>query len=282
MVDNIGKARKGLAVYFTGLIILSGLVEWMILRTGEEIDKHLGLIFLLMWTPAIASIVARLILSEGVKDVSFKLKGAFGIKTLIGWLYPVAVGLIAYGVAWLTGLAIFSASIMSFITLLVNTLFIGTIIAAIFTAGEEIGWRGYMLTRLFDAKIPHPVFISSVIWGLWHLPMILSGQYTAGPNLTLSVVIFMIFIIPTTYFISWLRLQTGSIWPSIIFHASWNALIQGVFDQSTKDRTIWLGESGILVALVGIVLVFLIVRGKWIIKHTPDDEAPGQADLKSI
>jgi hypothetical protein len=41
-------------------------------------------------------------------------------------------------------------------------------------AGEEIGWRGYMLTRLVDAGIPRPVLASGLIWGLWHVPVVLA------------------------------------------------------------------------------------------------------------
>lgn len=283
MADYVANARKGLAIYFVVLIILTGLLEWLLLRTGDPIAKHIGLVYLLMWAPAIASFVARLILREGIRDVSFKLQRAFGLKALIiGWLYPVPVGVIAYGLAWLTGLATFSMSGMSFVTALAFNLIVGVLYSATSTTGEEIGWRGYMLTRLFDAKILRPVLISGVIWGLWHLPLILSGQYASGPNPTLSAVIFMALIVPTTYLVSWLRLQSGSIWPPIIFHASWNSLIQGVFDQSTKETSIWLGESGILVALVSLALVIFLVRGRWAIKHMPTEETAEQVSAMAV
>lgn len=95
------------------------------------------------------------------------------------------------GLAWLTGLATFSAAGMSFIGSIVINLTVGVLFSGTATAGEEIGWRGYMLMRLFNAKIPRPVLVSGVIWGLWHLPLILSGQYSSGPNRTVSAVIFM-------------------------------------------------------------------------------------------
>jgi hypothetical protein len=38
-------------------------------------------------------------------------------------------------------------------------------------------------------------------------------------------------------------------------------VIQGAFDRSTSGTTIWVGESGILTAIVDVVLVVLIVRG---------------------
>ena len=42
-------------------------------------------------------------------------------------------------------------------------------------AGEEIGWHGYMLTRLVDAGMAKPILTSGLIWGLWHVPLILGG-----------------------------------------------------------------------------------------------------------
>lgn len=46
---------------------------------------------------------------------------------------------------------------------------------------EEIGWRGYMLTRLIDAGVLRPVLASALIWGLWHVPLVLAGVCAAGP-----------------------------------------------------------------------------------------------------
>ncbi len=44
-------------------------------------------------------------------------------------------------------------------------------------AGEEIGWHGYMLTRLVDAGVAKPILTSGLIWGLWHVPLILGEVY---------------------------------------------------------------------------------------------------------
>jgi uncharacterized protein len=32
---------------------------------------------------------------------------------------------------------------------------------------------------------------------------------------------------------SWSRLATGSVWPSVLMHATWNSVIQGGFDALT-------------------------------------------------
>src|SRR5207253_2973466 len=63
----------------------------------------------LMWTPAAASVVARLALHDGFGDVSFRLGGRRGSKAMgLALIFPVVIGLIAYGIAWTTDLVQFS------------------------------------------------------------------------------------------------------------------------------------------------------------------------------
>jgi membrane protease YdiL (CAAX protease family) len=234
--------------------------------------------FVLMWVPAFASIIARLVLREGVADVSFRFGGRRGLKDImLALVFPIIVGLVAYGIAWITGLTRFAVSkgslnappLISFIVLLLILMTIGTVQSALTAAGEEIGWRGYMLTRLIDARIPRPVFVSGLIWALWHLPLIFSGLYAAGPFPALSAGIFMVTTISLGYVIARLRLESGSIWPAIFLHAAWNAVIQAGFDHVTKGSAalLWTGESGILVALTIVVAALIISRGQWTIIH---------------
>ena len=269
------RARRGLAIYFSVLLPLSAALEYTVLRAGDPIRNHGGLIFLLMWSPALASIVARIALAEGVSDVSFRIGGVLGLRAIaIAWFYPLAVGFLAYGIAWVTGLARFappplaafgldkSPAAARFGILLAGTLTMGTILSMISAAGEEIGWRGYMLTRLIDARVPRPVLVSGLIWGVWHLPLILSGQYASGGKPALSATIFLINIVAFAFLSARLRLGSGSVWPAVVLHASWNAIIQTVFDASTtgEKSTLWIGESGVLVMAANVLWVLFLLR----------------------
>ena len=287
MSQSVQRARQGLAIYFSVLVPASALLEWLLLRTGDPIEKHLGLVFALMWVPALGSFIARILLREGIRDVSFRFGGVKGAKALlVAWIYPLAVGGPSYGFAWLAGLSVFSPPLLEpfnlqlappltrFGVLLALTFSLATVFGTLFAAGEEIGWRGYMLTRLIDAKIPRPVLASGLIWGLWHLPLILSGQYASGPSPALSACIFLLNITVFAYLAARLRLESGSVWPATLVHAAWNAIIQGVFDASTQGKSIWVGESGILVALVNLVVVAMLVRGNWTVKRTPGETEP--------
>lgn len=282
--DSERLARRGLVIYLGVLLVGSIVFEWLLLRAGDSIRNHVELVLPWMWMPAIASVVARRALGEGANDVSFRFGGWMGARmALLGWLFPLAVGGVAYGLAWSTDLASFKRPTVpglpavtdpaaAFALLLAIRLTIGVPIAALAAAGEEIGWRGYMLTRLIEARVPRPIFVSGLIWAGWHLPLILGGVYASGSNPLASAGLFSVAIMAQTYLLAHLRLASGSVWPAIIGHAAWNATLQGVFDFSTvsNPNSLWIGESGILVAFTSAGLASLLVHGK-----RPFQRAPG-------
>src|SRR5262249_11127129 len=151
----------------------------------------------------------------------------------------------AYGAAWTAGFAKFqlplppqshlyadSATTNFFASLLLmGTL--GTLVSGVSAFGEELGWRGYMLTRLITAGGPRPVLVSGLIWAIWHVPLILSGQYAAGAQPQLSAMLFVIGVVADGYLVAYLRLRSGSVWPAVMLHAASNAIIQGTFDRAT-------------------------------------------------
>ena len=69
-----------------------------------------------------------------------------------------------------------------------------------------------------------------------------------------------------------LRLETGSVWPAIALHAAWNAIIQAAFDPASTGAgtELWIGESGIFVALTMIVAAIIFSRGRWTIRRVPE------------
>jgi membrane protease YdiL (CAAX protease family) len=250
-----------------------------------------------MFAPAAASVVARLVLREGFADVSFRFGGRQTLKAiLLAVVFPIVIGLVAYGVAWATGLARFdpqplglvpsfvgdtASPITIFVVILAWAVTIGTIIGALSAAGEEIGWRGYMLTRLIDAGVPRPVLASGLIWALWHVPLIVAGVYVAGSSPVVSAMLFMITVTSIGFVFARVRLETGSIWPAIALHGAWNSIIQGAFDPVTMGTgagaTLWVGEGGILTALALIVAAVIFSRGHWTIRRVPEEQQVGVA-----
>lgn len=265
-------ARKSLAVFFAFLVPLTAVAHVLIIRNGMT----LPLVAYAMWTPGIASVLTRLIRREGFLDVSFKFRTP-GMKwsLLVACFYPLVVGVLAYGGAWITGLAEFSwippEAAPSFLTglpvwvsfsiwlVLVSVMTFP--ISAALAFGEELGWRGFMVKRLIEAEIPYPVLISGVVWGLHHVPVILSGQYgPAGSGGLAAVGPFMVGIVAAGFTIAAARLISGSVWPAVVFHAVYNSMMQGGFDTALASTSRWLGEAGYLLVAVEVVVAVAIWR----------------------
>jgi membrane protease YdiL (CAAX protease family) len=285
-IASAAKARKGLTVFFPVLIVSSAIVEYLIVRDGDPMSNHPNLVLVLMWIPALSSAVARLSLREGIRDVSFRFGGKVGLRSIgFAVLVPLIVGTVAYGIAWATGLVGFSAitpspaelamslaaariAALEPISRLLVSVALGatifTVYGCLWTAGEEIGWRGYMLTRLIAAGAPQPLFLSGLIWAVWHLPLILSGSYASGPSPLLSAALFIFTVLGIALVAGVLRLRSGSVWPAIVLHAAWNSIIQNPLDRSSigPGATLWVGESGVLVAVTTLI-VGLVVYQRW-------------------
>jgi membrane protease YdiL (CAAX protease family) len=276
------QARRGLFIFFALLIPFTALFQWQMITRG-------GIWVLpLMLLPAAVSVVARLAQGEGFRDVSFRLGRRSWKALLYAWLFPVVVGFIAYGTAWGTGLAEFVPPtevfgrtfppLVTFTFSLLPILTIAMLQTALPVAGEEIGWRGFMLTRLIDAGMPYPLLVSGLIWALWHLPLILAGVYAAGTSPLLASLLFLIGTTSAGYVLAILRLRTGSIWPVILLHSTWNPIIQGPFDWATTGPAarLWTGESGILTAGVLLIAALVLARSQWFVQREPErlDEVP--------
>ena len=180
-------ARRGLAIYVAVVIVLSGSLEAHIPQ---------------MWTPAVASVIARLVLREGFSDRRGCLRRgvADGPGRVPGRRWHAAARLVER--SELGGLA------------------------------PSADLRRRLCCRLE--------------------PRALRRGVRRGGRVDL------VGVLPDS-------LETGSVWPVVYAHATWNAIIQGPFDGASKgpDAALWIGESGILVVIVLAGVAVVVSRGAW-------------------
>ena len=94
---------------------------------------------------------------------------------------------------------------------------------AFFAAGEEIGWRGYLLPRLRRLwGTPVAVIVSGIVWGAWHAPIILLGYNFSRPHIG-GVLLMIAGCVAVGAWFSWLALTSRTIWPAIVGHGALNA-----------------------------------------------------------
>lgn len=273
-IDVQSDARRGLAMYFCFIVAFEVVIcTWAITHPQ---DSQLS-IAVLMFTPAVSSVATRLIRREGFGDVSFRLGGRRSLPWYgLALVLPILVGAVAYGIGWATGLVGFTGTLGTLTAGIGLILVTAVPLTCVTTAGEEIGWRGYMLTRLIDAAVPRPVLASGLIWAVWHLPMVFAGFYAAGESRLLSAALLVVSITATSVVYARMRLETGSVWPVVLAHSAWNMIIQNPFDHAASGpgATLWVGEAGILTAAALVVVAVLVSRGQWADLRQPPRPAP--------
>lgn len=100
---------------------------------------------------------------------------------------------------------------------------VGGIVNGLFTIGEELGWRGYLLPALLTRIGRWPaLLLSGAIWGLWHSPVILLG-YNFGRTDISGVLLMTVAGTLLGILFGWLRLASGNIWPAVFAHGGLNA-----------------------------------------------------------
>jgi uncharacterized protein len=88
---------------------------------------------------------------------------------------------------------------------------------------EEWGWRGWLLPALLPLGRWPAILLVGVLWGLWHAPIVLLGyDYPLQPA-PLRLLLMVGFCVVVGSLLGWLRLRSGSVWPSAIGHGFVNA-----------------------------------------------------------
>ena len=144
---------------------------------------------------------------------------------------------------------------------LVNTVIAGCTINTAAAIGEEMGWRGYMLTTLSPKLGLYGAAVAiGIVWSLWHAPLILLAgfNYPHHPNLE-GLAAFTGFCVALSVACSVLRAKSGSILPPAFLHGNLNAL-GGIALLTFVGDEIYTFPAGLLgIASVSIVATALAI-----------------------
>ena len=129
---------------------------------------------------------------------------------------------------------------------------IGTCLGLLTAAGEEIGWRGFLVPVLTEKTGYKRMLLNTgLFWCLWHFPLLIGGGYSEGGSLIYSLIAFVACIFTVSVILGILRLESGSVWPCAFLHAAHNNFDQSIFGVMTKgmDKIYYVGETGIFTIL---------------------------------
>ncbi|GAC1350212.1 MAG: CPBP family intramembrane metalloprotease [Ktedonobacteraceae bacterium] len=272
--------------------------------------RAIGVAFLLrvsigMFGPAIAALLVRLVRREGFSEAGLRLVGrghrGGGWMYLAAYLVPPLLIAASIGFVLLTGVQhwAFSENLHAAGQAIVNVLYsegkglpnghtpdelalynviISTILAfslfipfnMIFTFGEEFGWRGYLLPRLAPLGGIPAAIVTGVFWGLWHAPVIVQDGYNYPGYPWLGIGVMVVFTLALSMIFTWLRFRSGSIWPTVMAHAIFNAQAGFAFVFLSQGNALLRAPIG-LVGLVPMIAFAILLAATGRLKAQPDD-----------
>jgi uncharacterized protein len=243
------------------LVLTFALSSIFYVRIAHEGKMRMLPVLGLMWCPAAAALIVRLVTQRNLRGTGWKW-GATRWQA-VSYLLPPAVGLTVYGLVWLTGIGSFwpgglslgknVAARVPLPALIVVLATAGVLQGVIFTLGEEIGWRGFLVPELAGfSSFTQTALISGAVWSVYHYPVILFADYNSRAPKWFALLAFTWMIMAASFVFAWLRLKSGSVWTAVILHASHNLFIQQIFDPLTKDR----GFTAYVTTEFGVGLAF--------------------------
>ena len=235
--------------------------EYSIVFTG------LGSVFITLWTLAV-------FLIKGLSSSGEFKKAGLNICNL-GIAIPFILGVIAFFIIQavlniICGLAepvpklqaIYGIPIRStfYFPVLILLFIMVTVIGGPLSSlalyfGEEFGWRGFFQSLLpVKKKLPGSVLIG-LIWGLWHIPLILRGMHTYPPTWTgisLAVIFFTLWGVIQSYAV----IKTGSIWLAVFLHGVVNYVYSFTLTYVARPYN---SISAFGMGWPGLIILFVIV-----------------------
>lgn len=279
--------RKGILSYLGITFVLTYGIEFVLLAMGVHFDAQpapMGqfVVMGVMWVPALAAfITARYITREGFASTGLR----FGpVRPYLLWalLMPLIFAVI-YAITWVLGLyqpdwslSGFMGMMQSFGADMSDAPAPGVIIGLVFGAsavtlpffnsvfgfGEEFGWRGYLLPKLMPLGKAMAYVLMGIIWGLWHLPLILMGFTYPGHPLIGT----LLFIVLLTLFGVVLNEVTLRYRSSVLagwLHGQFNSQKLGVWALLFfgMDKILLGGYQGLVgIGVWGVVAVIVLMR----------------------
>jgi uncharacterized protein len=175
-------------------------------------------------------------------------------------LGPAAVLVASYGAATVVGALTWQFEPDAAINLAINI-----VIISFFAFFEEIGWRGYMLPKMATAYPRMAPALVGFLHGVWHLPlMLLTTAYNPAGNRLIVVPLFLAVLTVAGILYGYLRNESGSLWPVVIAHGTFNAVLGTLAGSSlaaNQNTAAYLtGETGVFTLLALIVLTWVLMR----------------------
>ena len=217
-------------------------------------------------TPVVATLIVLLVVTrDGYSREGWKSLGLHRLGLNVWWIafgVSLLVSVVAAAVLWATPLASFvvpeGGILLGVLNAAIKLLLQVCVVALPFMLSEEIGMRGYLQPRLMSLGRRRALLLVGLVWATWHMPLIFLTPLLPVGNKLISLPLFYGAIVAGSFFYGYLRIYTGSVWPSTIAHGVHNHAwgILGVFTATSYPVIVnkYLGgDYGILIVVGGVL-----------------------------
>src|SRR5919112_1356636 len=190
-------------------------------------------------TPVVAALVMLLVVTrDGYSREGWKSLGLHRLGLSVWWIafgVSLLISVVAAAIVWATPLASFKVPeggiLLGVLKAAIKLLLQVCVVALPFMLSEEIGMRGYLQPRLMSLGRNRAMLLVGLVWATWHMPLIFLTPLLPVGNKLISLPLFYGAVVAGSFFYGYLRIYTGSVWPSYIAHAVHNHAwgILGVF-----------------------------------------------------
>jgi uncharacterized protein len=225
--------RRWVAAFFPVAFIVTCL-DVSSLLTGDAISaagmanaQATGLTMTGLTSALVAGAVAGFIFASVACSHNSRLASLLDWKLPVRWwlvalFLPASWMLLGLAVTWIKGDPINSVSAglptLSWALFVLRSIIFTALVVAV---GEEAGWRGWMLPELQKRFSPLlSSILLGIVWGLWHFPLFLNGQYDQEPVLVFAKAGACAFL---AILFTWLYNRSGgSLLLAVVLHTALN------------------------------------------------------------
>lgn len=128
--------------------------------------------------------------------------------------------------------------------------------------GEEIAWRGYLLSKLKRLSYIEITLLINIVWALWHLPVFL---FDSGNNgiFIYRFGTFLFMAIEFGIFLNYCRIRTNSVWGAIILHPFTNIFSYFLSAYFVINDSFWGKHPNLIVVMCLLPFaIYYFIRGR--------------------